>query len=313
MFLPKDFVETNEGLLFAVVAAGLENGKVRCFLRYVQHENGQWQKINTENANNLLAENYPDYCFHSTEFDAFLHAVSVEKIINHYQPRQRLQQLLTAIPRDEIEKNCVELCALFEKADIDLAQFGVTGSLLVGQQKATSDIDLVCYDMVMFHHARTAIKMLIEQEQLTDLQHEDWLESYQRRDCELRFDEYVWHERRKANKALIHGRKFDLSLVEIPSHAKKDVFTKLGKITLQTKVIDDSRAFCYPAEFKIAHPQIKQVVCFTATYTGQAVIGEMLEVAGQLEQDKLGNQRIVVGSSREARGEYIVVVCETKC
>ena len=32
-YLPRDFVETAEGLLFAVVAHGLEAGRVLCFLR----------------------------------------------------------------------------------------------------------------------------------------------------------------------------------------------------------------------------------------------------------------------------------------
>ncbi|MDD2863540.1 MAG: hypothetical protein PHC99_02295 [Methylococcales bacterium] len=307
MFLPKDFIETAEGLMFAVVAQGLENEKVRCFLRYVQNKNGQWRKVQTDEANELLEKKHPDYCFHSLEFDAFLHAVSIEKIAAHHKPSQRLEELFTHSPSDEIEKNCSQLCALFEKAGLDLAQFGVTGSLLIGQQKATSDIDLVCYDLGTFHQARKAVQDLIEQNVLDNLQHEDWQESYTRRDCDLSFKDYVWHERRKFNKGLCHGRKFDLSLVE-KSIEKKRVFTKLGSIKIQTQVTDDKRAFCYPAEFEIAHEAIQKVVCFTATYIGQAVTGELIEVAGQLEQDEFGHQRIVVGSNREARGEYCLVL-----
>ncbi|MEY3107605.1 MAG: hypothetical protein RIT35_1783, partial [Pseudomonadota bacterium] len=47
----------------------------------------------------------------------------------------------------------------------------------------------------------------------------------------------------------------------------------------------------------------------SATYTGQAVKGETVEVSGLVEQTKEGLKRIVVGSSREAPGEYIKVVC----
>ena len=66
-------------------------------------------------------------------------------------------------------------------------------------------------------------------------------------------------------------------------------------------------ADCYPAEFEIAHATIQKNVCFTATYVDQAVTGEKIEVCGQLEQDEFGNQRIVIDSSREARGEYCLV------
>lgn len=307
MFLPKDFIETAEGLIFAVVAQGLENEKVRCFLRYVQNEKGQWHKIQTDEANKLLAKKFPDYCFHSLEFDAFLHAVSIDKIATHHKPSQRLAELFTNAPRDEIEKNCLQLCALFEKAGLDLAQFGVTGSLLIRQQKATSDIDLVCYDLATFHQARKVVQNLIKQNLLQNLQLKDWQESYARRDCDLSFEDYVWHEQRKFNKGLCYGRKFDLSLVEkLPK--EKRVFTKLGLVKIQTQVTDDKRAFCYPAEFEISHSTIKKVVCFTATYIGQAVTGELIEVAGQLERDEFGNQRIVIGSNREAHGEYCLVL-----
>ncbi|MGB4499156.1 MAG: hypothetical protein WBI40_10715 [Methylococcaceae bacterium] len=307
IFLPKDFIETVEGLIFAVVVEGLENGKVRCFLRYAHNENGQWRKVQTDEANALLAEKHSDYLFHSAEFDADLHAVSIEKTTKYHQPKKRLKQLLENISHDEIEKDCVNLCRLFEQANVDLNQFGITGSLLIGQQKPSSDIDLVCYDLAIFHKCRNAVQNLIQQKLLDNLNEKDWQESYERRDCDLNFEEYVWHEVRKGNKGLINGRKFDLSLVEI-NKTDKTIYKKLDAIKIKTNVIDDSRAFCYPAEFKIAHSKIQSVVCFTATYVGQAQNNETVEISGQLEQDEFGNQRIVVGSSREARGEYIKVL-----
>jgi predicted nucleotidyltransferase len=306
-YLPKSFIETADGLLFAIVAEGLETGKVRCFLRYVRHENGQWRKVQTDEANDLLSQNYPDYCFHSTEFDAFLHAVSVEQIAKHHRPQQRLKQLLENSLHDEIENDCLSLCRLFEQTEMDLKHFGVTGSLLIQQQKESSDIDLVCYDITVFHQCRAVVGDLIEQNVLADLSEKDWRESYARRDCDLSFEDYVWHEVRKSNKGLINGRKFDLSLVE-SNNTNNNVYKKLGATILQAVVTDATRAFCYPAEFKISHPKIQSVVCFTATYVGQAIVGETVEISGQLEQDEFGNQRIVVGSSREARGEYIKVL-----
>jgi predicted nucleotidyltransferase len=50
------------------------------------------------------------------------------------------------------------------------------------------------------------------------------------------------------------------------------------------------------------------VVCFTATYNGQAFNAEQVAIAGQLEQDQFGVKRVVVGSNREALGEYIKVI-----
>ncbi|WP_333875321.1 hypothetical protein [Methylobacter sp.] len=324
MFFAKDFIETAEGLIFAVVEQGLEDGKVLCFLRYVLTPSG-WKKVVTEQANNLLQQQHSDYLHYSPVLDAHLHAVAIDRIVTHHQPKHRLQQLMQAnrhdIARDgvyaasmlgagaaAVERDLFRLCELFEQHGLDLAQTGVTGSILVGVQKQDSDIDLVCYSRDVFHQCRAITRELIEQECLQALNDQDWQQSYERRSCDLSFDDYVWHERRKCNKAVINGRKFDLNFIDHCADSNAVVYQKCGAVTLQCRVTDDAHAFDYPAEFTIDHHQISSIVSFTATYTGQAVSGEMIEVSGVLEQSEHGVKRIVVGSSREAHGEYIKVI-----
>lgn len=305
MYLAKDFIETAENLIFAVVAEGLEDGKVLCFLRYVQ-ENAQRKKYVTDQANQFLQQYYPAYLHYSPVLDAQLHAVPVAAIVKHYQPGQRLQEILCTEQPDKVQSDLIELCRLLQMHGVDLTQLGVTGSLLIDTQQASSDIDLVCYKREVFQQCRAALHELITQNAIHKLGDADWRETYQRRDCELDFDDYVWHEQRKLNKALINGRKFDLGLVN--SAPEAETYQKCGAMILQAKVIDDTAAFDYPAEFRIDHEQIKSVVSFTATYSGQAITGETIEVSGLIEQNSQGIKRIVVGSSREARGEYIKVM-----
>ncbi len=328
MFFAKDFIETAEGLIFAVVAQGLEEGKVLCFLRYVSGPSG-WKKVATEQANNLLQQQHPEYLHYSPVLDAHLHAVAVNRIVKHHQPKQRLQQLIQATGRDgvttaspsatlrralpgtvaaAVERDLLRLCELFQQHGLDMANIGVTGSLLVGVQNQASDIDLVCYGRDVFHRCRAITGKLIEQGDLQDLNDRDWRQSFERRSCELSFDEYVWHERRKCNKAVINGRKFDLNFIDHDAGSETSRYQKCGAMTLQCRVVDDTHAFDYPAEFKIDHDEIESIVCFTATYTGQALSGETVEVSGVLEQSELGVKRIVVGSSREAHGEFIKVI-----
>jgi predicted nucleotidyltransferase len=237
-----------------------------------------------------------------------LHAVATDRIVKHHQPKLRLQQLMQATRHDAVERDMVRLCQLFQQHDLDLAQTGVTGSILVGVQKPGSDIDLVCYGREVFHSCRAITRKLIELGHLQMLNDQDWQQSYERRSCDLSFDEYVWHERRKCNKAMINGRKFDLNFIDHCASSEAISYQKCGAVTLQCRVIDDTHAFDYPAEFKIDHEQISSIVSFTATYTGQAISGERVEVAGVLEQTEQGVKRIVVGSSREAHGEYIKVI-----
>jgi len=307
MFYPKDFIETAEGLIFAVVAQGLEQGKALCFLRYVKEATG-WKKYDTAEANALLKRQYPEYLHYSGFLDAHLHAVAVARITRYHQPRRRLQHIMQSNELDAIEQDLLQLCNLFKQHGLDLMKTGVTGSLLVGVQKQSSDIDFVCYGRDVFNEARAITRELIRLGDLQELNDDDWNQSYQRRSCALSYGEYVWHERRKYNKAVINGRKFDLNFVENEISPASVNYQKHGLVTLRCKVIDATRAFDYPAEFKVDHEDIDTIVSFSATYTGQALGGETVEVSGLLEQVDQGPKRIVVGSSREAHGEYIKVI-----
>lgn len=309
-FEAKDFIETQEGLIFAVVASGLENGRVLCFLRYAKTGSG-WLKMSTDQANQLLAASHPDYFYYSERLDAQLHAVPVGKICQHHQPKQRLQSILSARSSNPVESDLYHLGGLFGKKGLDLTAMGITGSILVGLQNDGSDIDLVCFDRTVFHQCRILIRDLIQSAHLQALHDADWRDSYQRRTCALNFADYVWHEQRKFNKALVNGRKFDLSLVEpVIKPQPSETYQKNGQIVVRCRVIDDHNGFAYPSELTIDHPQIMSVVSFTATYTGQAMKGELIEISGTLETSSRG-LRIVVGSSREAPGEYIKVIHAT--
>jgi len=307
MYQSKDFIETREGLVFAVVADRMENNKVLCFLRYLR-ERRQWRKVSTGMANVLLAKNYPQYLHYSTTLDAELHAVAVSDIAKHHQPQHRLATLLNNRPKDSVEQDLQTLCNQFGRNDLQLENVGVTGSLLIGAQNAESDIDLVFYGRPIFHQARAIMATLINQEICQSLTENAWLESYQRRDCDLTLAEYVWHEQRKFNKVMINQRKVDLNMIVENVYQDSEKWTKSGKVNIQARVMDDSHGFDYPAVFLVEHDDIPVVICFTATYTGQAKAGEMIEVSGQLEKSADGEQRVIVGSTREARGEYIKVL-----
>ena len=285
----------------------IEHGKVLCFLRYIKAKSS-WKKVATESANAYLKQHHPDYLHYSPVLDAQLHAVALNRIVKHHRPKQRLQQLMQASRHDAVERDLFRLCQLLQQGGLDLMHTGITGSILIGVQQQSSDIDLVCYGRAVFHQCRAITRDLIGQGLLQDLNEQDWQASYQRRSCELTYADYVWHERRKCNKAVINGRKFDLNFIDDTARTDAASYQKCGAVTLQCKIIDDSQGFDYPAEFKTDHEQFETIVSFTATYTGQAVKGEIVEVSGIVEQTQQGVKRIVVGSSREAHGEYIKVI-----
>ena len=129
-----------------------------------------------------------------------------------------------------------------------------------------------------------------------------------RRDCSLTLDEYLWHEKRTFNKCSLAGTKVDISGVVVESEDALQAGTKLEHVVVTARVLDASGAFDYPAIYHIDHPTFQYVVSFTPTYAGQAQKGELIEVAGWSEQLADGRLRLIIGTSREAAGEYLRVV-----
>jgi predicted nucleotidyltransferase len=309
-YLPKDYFQTKEGLIFAVVAYQPVEDKVACFLRYVLKDT-VWQKIDTKAANQLLQQYYPQYYYQSEQLDAEFHAVAVAQIVKHYCPDQRLQAVLDSEPSDELEAKLFKLIPILVQYGSDCHTFGLTGSMLIRQQKEKSDIDLVVYGRRAFLKTQQAVRQAIEDGALELLNDRLMLDNYHRRAGELSFDEFAWHENRKFNKAVIDGTKFDIGMVCLTQEITIDTnrYRKLGMRTKRIKVVDDQFAFDFPAHYEVDDELTAEVISFTHTYVGQAKQGEIIEVAGAVEQDiATGKCRLIVGSSREAKGEYIKIV-----
>ncbi len=308
-YLPKDFVQTKDGLMFAVVSYHPHQQKVGSFLRYASSGDA-WQKVDTAQANRLLSRHHPQYLFKSKQFDAEFHAVNISDVVKHHRPEQRLKALLAAKPQDEIEQKLHKLITILVQFGVNCDFLGLTGSMLIGQQKKGSDIDLVVYGRQAFHQTRDAVKQAVASGLIEELDLSLMKDNFNRRGGDLNFDDFAWHESRKFNKAAIDGTKFDIGMVCLPDELEHDHhhYIKQGVSTVKALVLDDHRAFDFPARYLIDNEMTPEVVSFTHTYVGQAIAGETIEVSGAVECDSAsGQRRLVVGSTREAIGEYIKV------
>jgi hypothetical protein len=73
---------------------------------------------------------------------------------------------------------------------------------------------------------------------------------------------------------------------------------------IEAEVTNADFAFDSPAYYKIRHSEIDHVISYTHTYSGQALPTEIIEASGIVEE--VGNmKRLVVGTSREPKGEWI--------
>lgn len=294
----RDFIEDKDGWLYAVSTYD-NTDSIGCVLRYVPDEQGErihasgrrYTKYDFEEAYALIAKKKPQYA-------GLLHQVPYAEVKRVLKPDQEIGRIAREYPR--VQKLLDLFC-------LPKGTIGCTGSLLCGLANEGSDIDMVVYGKHWFA-AQRLVAQGIRDGQVEELSPDMWRKVYDKRKPEIPYDQFVLHEQRKYNRGQIEGTYFDIlytrSYDEIKS-APSGKGTVLGKMTIEATVEDSSLAFDNPAIYEVRHESVSRVLSFTHTYSGQALAGETIEACGVLEQH--GSERwLIVGTTREARGEYII-------
>jgi len=294
----RDFVEDPDGWLYAVSTYDNEKN-VGCVLRYVPDREGErvdpsgqrYRKYDFEDAYRKIAREKPAYA-------GLVQRIPAADLRRVLKPDLEISRIAETHPRVN------KLLDLFH---LPPGAVGCTGSLLCKLQNESSDIDMVVYGKHWFT-AQALVKQGIADGRIEGMSPDMWRKVYEKRKPEIPYDVFVLHEQRKWNRGQIEGTYFDIlytrsydNLAGAPS-GKGEV---LGKQTIVAKVTDASLAFDNPAVYIIEHDSVTKVLSFTHTYSGQALTGETIEACGILEQH--GRERwLIIGTTREAKGEYII-------
>lgn len=293
----RDFIRDSDNWLYAVAAYDTDTG-AGCVLRYIPDPAGdrvdpqgiRYRKVGFEEAFQLIAEKKPAY-------QGLVHRIPLSDIVEVLKPDEKLH--LIAAEDDRVAR----LSRLFA---LPHGAFGVTGSMLCGIAGPGSDIDGVVYGS-WFSIARQRLEEGIASGVIEDLDEPLWKTVYAKRNPDLNYEEFLLHEQRKWNRGQIDGTYFDLlysrGYEDLPGFVMKKGEV-IGSDIIQGTVTDDRFAFDSPAIYEIDHPEISRVLSFTHTYTGQAKAGEVIEAQGIIERH--GSEHwLIVGTTREAKGEYI--------
>ncbi|QSZ66949.1 DNA polymerase subunit beta [Methanofollis aquaemaris] len=294
----RDFIEDTDGHIYAVSAYDNDE-RVGCVLRYVPDEHGE--RVNPEGRRYTKLDFEPAFEYireHKPEYLDTLHRVPLSDVTKVYKPDERMDWIASRDPRVQRLLNCFDLPA---------GAVGCTGSRVLGLENGASDIDLVVYGPAWFT-AQARLKKLVEAGKLPRMSEEMWRKVYTKRIPEISFDAFVLHESRKWNRGefgdtyfdLLYTRSYD-ALASAPAGKGKE----LGRTRIEATVTDASNAFDSPAVYEVEHESVSRVISFTHTYSGQALAGEVIEAQGVLEQHG-DTQWLIVGTTREAKGEYIV-------
>lgn len=305
----RDFIVTDNDWIFA--ASGYDHtGGVQTVLRYIPDQEGdremggvRYRKLDFNESGEFLEKNHASWKFRLPE-DA------ISKVL---RSNDRIPALAKEDPRVAV------IVDVLKSAGIPIDKMGVTGSMLPGLQIEGSDIDFVVYGRYWFL-ARDAILQEISRNrgrgsdrdrdsdklEITEISEEMWHQIYAKRVPEISFEEFLAHELRKGNRGMVGGTYFDLLFVrdwdQLPVVQERG--TDLHRCSLTARVLSADFAFDSPAVYEIDHPVVSKILCYTHTYAGQALAGEVVEARGMLE-DVRGQKRLVVGTSREPVGEWM--------
>jgi uncharacterized protein len=293
----RDFFETRDGWIFAVADYCHPEG-IRSLLRYVPDPLGEreaggirYRKLDFDPSFEFLKAARPDYI-------RDLHVVPEKDVVKLFRPSDGLK----LVAKKDARVN--RIATLLAGAGVPWGEMGITGSMLIGLHGPSSDIDFVVYGP-WWWKAREIVNRGKSQGEIQDLDDVTWRKIYNKRKPETRFEEFVLHEKRKGNRGMIDGTYFDLLFTRDWEQIEPHLPGKpAGRRKIVAEVEDATFSFDSPAIYRLKHDEIKEIFCYSHTYAGQALRGETLEANGVVEETADG-LRLVVGTTREARGEWI--------
>ncbi len=299
----RDFVITKHDWIFSVVSYDLGGEEVKCLLRYIPDEKGE--RVSEKGRYRQL-DFYEGYEFlrkYRPEYLKDVHVVPKGDIKEILRPEVRLPVI---VEREENARTIYELLGRY----ISKERIGITGSFLCGLNSEKSDLDFVIYGRENFNKAREVVRDANEEGLTAEINTGLWRHIYKKRKPELSYEDFVAHELRKGHRGAISGTYFDILYVRDAEELKQldrrnyEKGERVGYRTITAEVKDASFAFDSPAIYEIEHPEITKVLSFTHTYAGQALTSEKIEARGVIERTK-HETRLVVGTTREAKGEWI--------
>jgi len=319
-FLEGDYIETVDGLFFAVKGLHHPMDSVVATLRYVPDPEGERERggvryrrmYDLEETTRMLEAEHPGYLNRVEGLNLVLQTVPLEKIKRVYKPVECLARIMMG-PRGEPETTLTKFVeALRDASGVSEACFGVSGSLLIGLQRPESDVDLNVYGASEGRLVYEALKRLRKEL--------DWVKPYDDSSVQpvlearwgstgLNLEKLVGVEKAKALHGLVCGRDYFMRLIR--DREEDEASRPLGAVTVRATVTDAEGSIYTPCLYRVDGAdaqgrEVTELLSFRGKFTEMAALGDVVEARGTLEavgrEEKL--YRVVLGSW----GDYLVPV-----
>jgi len=324
------YLETEEGLFFAVKDLVHPPDRFMACLRYVPDPNGDRGKgwnhyrrmYHFAEQEQFLQTHYPHYLAFEPTIQATLQSVPRQFIRRVFDPRARLQEIYQHAERDPLEEEALTFTKQLQKVSgIPLESLGISGSLLIGLHTGHSDLDISVYGAQNCLFLHRALKSLLAQGESKTISHLDSqgmqaLYAERSGDTQMDFADFFRSERDKVNQGRFRDRVYFLRFLKEPEETGEiygdHCYSPLGRAEIQATITTNHDAIFTPCCYSLADVRIlrgpstnhiREIVSFRGRFCDQAQVGDSIQASGTLErvQDKSGCTwyRLLLGNAME--------------
>jgi predicted nucleotidyltransferase len=330
-----DLIKIESGVVFDVKGTVHPAGRIVAFPRFIPSADGTRKSKDATYGKvyslgdrfNFLQKNHPDLVVFDSVFGETLCEVPVDRIVEHYQPPEKLAQLRAAKNLSVLEDKALSLAAtLKEKADIPWSCIGISGSIMAGLTTEPSDIDPLVYGA---ENSRKTYATLQELREAGDLGFKPYtptelkaLYDFRSKDTQMSFEDFVAVESRKAFQGMYRGTDYFVRFVKDWNETGEQYgdicYRNNGYGRILSAIADDEDALFTPCTYKLGSVQIlegpqlspiEEIVSFRGRFCMQAQVGERIEAQGKIElvtNRKSGREhyRLILGNKPQ---DYMVL------
>jgi predicted nucleotidyltransferase len=308
-----DYIETKKDSLFFDVKGLLHpTDRKICFLRFYPNPNGDrlknevlYKKVyNIKDRYSVLRKKYPEYLFYSKNLDLELQGVKIDEIKQIYTPRRFFGNLKSKSNLTKIESSSKKLCEfLIKEGEIPEDSIGVSGSLMIGLNKADSDIDLIIYGTKISLDFQNKLKELFEKSndfRMYNMKEFKTHFNWRFGGSHIPLQNFIKTEKRKLHQGKFNGIDFFIRYIKSQEDWEGNFYDyrykNYGRIKLKAKIINSDDSIFTPCSYKIMVLKLLKIdknvnineICeinsFRGRFCEQAKNGEIVLVEGKLEK-----------------------------
>jgi predicted nucleotidyltransferase len=330
LVIESHYLETTEGLFFAVKGLVHPPDRIVGCLRYRPNPDGDRQKAGYNYSRlyhfaeqvQFLQDYYPQYLAFEWTVRATLQSVPRQFIRRIYDPRVRMQELSLQFNRDPLEDDALAFIDQLHKlSGVSKDSLGISGSLLIGLHTPKSDLDVTVHGKHNCLTLHQALKRLLAQDgsntiNRLDEQGMEALYAERSADTHMAYTNFFRSERDKVIQGQFHGRtyfiRFLKELEETGETYGSLCYSPEGKAEILATVTDDNDAIFTPCCYSLGEVRfldgspvedLREIISYRGRFCEQARIGDMVQAYGTLErvQDRSGRtwHRLLLGNNVE--------------